>query len=468
MGEQAKTNKFTALLSSVLGYFLKVVFVTATAMIVGGMNLTLGLLFAGLFSLFYLLLSKQKKGAFFTPNFLFIPLIYRTLHTIDFTLFPNDYQSALGQLVVAFWIAGIVHILLAIIARYIPYRQLRKFFPPYLIGALIMALALIFIITISGQQIFVPLYENTTINFINIITIGVTIFIAFLIKNKVAQGNFLREAYFFFALIAGTLLHFLLESSAFFLEIGNGDFHFIDVFGSPSNLNWSTLTPLVDYEFAFGFLDNLDLNWSLIIAIIPLAIIGFFELFEAVKDNHRLVLQGELEPQDYDRLIFANGISIMLASTGGLSPFYAQKVYDQRMNKLSEIAALLTALVLVSLLSVWTWFTNLLLIIPSAAFQGMMIFAFMVIIGHGYAMIKVSLHEQTPGKNFIVAGVAGVVTLFFGLIDVINQMTGLSFLVLQIGIVQLDYLGMGLICGILVNIIIPRKHSSGEKIKNQE
>lgn len=457
MNEPVANKNPSKIFLRIISYFFKIVLVTATAMLVGGMNLTLGLLFAGLFTLLYLLFSKQKTGAYFTPNFLFIPLIYRFLHTIDFSLYPNDYQNALGQLVVAFWVAGIIHILLSMIVRYVPYRLLRRFFPPYLIGALVIALALIFIILISGQYIFVPLYENTAIDFIDIITIAATIFIAMMIKTNLSQGNFFRDGYILFAIIGGGLTHLLLEITAFGTGIVAGNLYLLDIFNSNTVINYSTITPLINYENTFGFIDNLNLNWNMIIAIMPITIIAFFELFEAVKDNRRLVFQSDLAPQDYDRLIFSNGVSIMLGSTCGLSPFYAQKVHDQRMNKRSELIALLIAITLIILLSPWTWFTNLFLLIPPGVYYGIIIFAFLIVIGHGYEMIKVSLNEQKHWKNIVVAIAAGGSAIFFGLFDVISEWTGLNFLSLQIGAIKLDYLLIGLVVGIIINIIIPRK-----------
>ncbi|MGI6713635.1 MAG: solute carrier family 23 protein [Bacilli bacterium] len=448
-----------------LGYLLKILFVTATAMMVGGMNLTLGLLFAGVFSFAHLFLSRGQFGTFFAPNFLFIPLVYRTLNSLDYQLFPNDYLGAIGELVVAFWLAGILHIILAIIARYIPYQKLRRAFPPYLIGALSIVLAFSFLLLVGGEYLIVPLIERTAFPFIPVLGLLFTILLAHLIKTKAKKESIFREAYFFFALLGGTVFYFGMEVIAYGAALQEGTPHLFLMFTGPNALSWRRITPFQQQGELFGYLDHLRFNWDLALAIIPLTIIAFFELFEAVKNDQRLLLNTSLNVADYDRFLFANGLSLMLSSAAGVSPFYAQRVYDERLAQKEERRLLLFAVIAIMVLAIWQWFNNIFYLIPPLIYLAITAYSFMVIIGHGYQMIKVSFLEQGDKKNIIIATIIVVAGGGFAVLNAINAWTGLNFGVITIENVQLNPLLIIMALGILLNIVIPRRK---KKEKSQE
>lgn len=445
-----------------LSYLLKILFVTATAMIVGGMNLTIGLLFAGLFSLLHLLFSKGQSGTFFAPNFLFIPLIYRTLSGLDAHIFPNDYTGAIGELVVAFWLAGIIHIVLAIIARYIPYQKLRRAFPPYLLGALNIVLAFSFLLLLGGEYLLVPFLEHTPFPYVEVISIIFTLIMAYFIKNKTQKGSIFREAYFFFALLSGAVFYFVIEAFEFLITLQDLPY-LLRQFASDTPLNWSLITPFQDLFAMFGYFDRLRFNGNLALAIIPLTIIAFFELFEAVKNEKRLLLTGTLGVADYDRFLFANGLSLMFSSAAGIPPFYAQKVYDERLLQKEERQALFAAVVVIALLAIWQGFNNLFYLIPPSIYQALVIFSFLVIINHGYQMIKVSYLEQGDKKNIFIA----VTVILFGgilaILTAVNTWTGLNIGVIAIGNIRLDPLLLTMVLGIILNIAIPRRKRKDEE-----
>ena len=99
-----------------------------------GLSVSTTLLFAGLGTLLFHLLTKRKVPAFLGSSFAFLAGY--------FTIAPNGEEELLPYACFGVAVAGLVYLILALLFRTFGARKVMQFFPPVVTGPIIIAIGL--------------------------------------------------------------------------------------------------------------------------------------------------------------------------------------------------------------------------------------------------------------------------------------------------------------------------------------
>ena len=391
-----------------------------------GLNVATALLFAGIGTLLFHLLTKGKVPAFLGSSFAFIGG-YNAIRTVGTAADGSAiYNNALlPYACFGVLIAGLMYVILAALFKLFGVKKVMRFFPPIVTGPIIIAIGL----TLSSSAI-----NNCKGNWL-IAVVAIAIVIGFNMwgkgMTKIIPILLGVLGSYIFALIVDPA-----EREAVSTAVANAAW-----IGVPVNWN-STLFGLFSGEVDTALL------WSAVFTIVPLSLATMVEHIGDICAISSTVGRNYMTDPGFHRTLLGDGLATSLAALfgGPANTTYGEntgvlalsKVYDPRVIRIAACIAILV--------SFCPKFAALVSAMPTATIGGVSLILYGMISAVGVRNVVENRVDFTNTRNVIIAALILVLSI------------GISYSgSIQIGIVSLSGLAVASIVGIALNAVLPGK-----------
>ena len=391
-----------------------------------GLDVATALLFAGIGTLLFHLLTKGKVPAFLGSSFAFIGG-YNAIRTVGTAADGSAiYNNALlPYACFGVLIAGLMYVILAALFKLFGVKKVMRFFPPIVTGPIIIAIGL----TLSSSAI-----NNCKGNWL-VAVVAIAIVIGFNMwgkgMTKIIPILLGVLGSYIFALIVDPA-----EREAVSTAVANAAW-----LGVPVNWN-STVFGLFSGEVDTALL------WSAVFTIVPLSLATMVEHIGDICAISSTVGRNYMTDPGFHCTLLGDGLATSLAALfgGPANTTYGEntgvlalsKVYDPRVIRIAACIAILV--------SFCPKFAALVSAMPTATIGGVSLILYGMISAVGVRNVVENRVDFTNTRNVIIAALILVLSI------------GISYSgSIQIGIVSLSGLAVASIVGIALNAVLPGK-----------
>ncbi len=392
-----------------------------------GLDIATTLLFAGLGTLLFHLITGGKVPAFLGSSFAFIGG-YNAIRTVgvDAAGQPIYNNDLLVYACFGVACAGLMYVILSALFKAFGVNKVMRFFPPIVTGPIIISIGLI----LSSSAI-----TNCSVNWFIAVT-AIIIVVCFNIWGK----GMAKIIPILLGVIGSYLLAVIVDPAA--RET---------VVTKVSEAKWVGL-PIVWNNSVFH-LFNMDVDtgmlWSAIFTIVPLSLATMVEHIGDICAISSTCGKNYMADPGFHRTLLGDGLATTLASLFGApaNTTYGEntgvlalsRVYDPRVIRIAAVFAIF--------FSFCPKFAALITAMPTATIGGVSLILYGMISAVGVRNVVENRVDFTNSRNVIVAAL--ILVLAIG----INYSVGS----IRIGIVSLSGLAVASIVGIVVNAILPGK-----------
>ena len=398
-----------------------------------GLDVATTLLFAGLGTLLFHLLTKGKVPAFLGSSFAFIGG-YNAVRTIgtnaDGSAIYNNDLLAYACFGVA--IAGLMYIILSTLFKIFGVKKVMRYFPPIVTGPIIIAIGL----TLSSSAI-----TNCRANWL-VAVVAILIVIGF---NMWGKGM---------AKIIPILLG-VLGSYIFALIVDPAER--ASVAAAVSSAKWFGLPIFWKNSVFHLFAGPVDSGvlWSAVLTVVPLSLATMVEHIGDICAISSTCGKNFMVDPGFHRTLLGDGLATAVAALFGApaNTTYGEntgvlalsKVYDPRVIRLAAVFA--------AVLSFCPKFAAVVVAMPTATMGGVSLVLYGMISAVGVRNVVENRVDFTKSRNVLIAAL--ILVLAIG----IKYGTADSGIVFHLGSVAINLSGLAVaaLVGILLNAILPGK-----------
>ena len=392
-----------------------------------GLDIATTLLFAGLGTLLFHLITGGKVPAFLGSSFAFIGG-YNAIRTIgvDAAGQPIYNNDLLVYACFGVACAGLMYVILSALFKAFGVNKVMRFFPPIVTGPIIISIGLI----LSSSAI-----TNCSANWLIAVS-AIVIVVCFNIWGK----GMTKIIPILLGVLGSYIIAVIVDPSA--RE---------KVVETVSAAKWIGL-PIV-WENSVFHLFNMDVDtgmlWSAVFTIVPLSLATMVEHIGDVCAISSTCGKNYMADPGFHRTLLGDGLATTLASLFGApaNTTYGEntgvlalsRVYDPRVIRIAAVFAII--------FSFCPKFAALITAMPTATIGGVSLILYGMISAVGVRNVVENQVNFSNSRNVIVAAL--ILVLAIG----INYSVGS----IKIGIVSLSGLAVASIVGIAVNAILPGK-----------
>ena len=400
---------------------------TVLVPMLSGLDIATTLLFAGLGTLLFHLITGGKVPAFLGSSFAFIGG-YNAIRTIgvDAAGQPIYNNDLLVYACFGVACAGLMYVILSALFKAFGVNKVMRFFPPIVTGPIIISIGLI----LSSSAI-----TNCSANWLIAVS-AIVIVICFNIWGK----GMTKIIPILLGVLGSYIIAVIVDPSA--RE---------KVVETVSAAKWIGL-PIV-WENSVFHLFNMDVDtgmlWSAVFTIVPLSLATMVEHIGDVCAISSTCGKNYMADPGFHRTLLGDGLATTLASLFGApaNTTYGEntgvlalsRVYDPRVIRIAAVFAII--------FSFCPKFAALITAMPTATIGGVSLILYGMISAVGVRNVVENQVNFSNSRNVIVAAL--ILVLAIG----INYSVGS----IKIGIVSLSGLAVASIVGIIVNAILPGK-----------
>ena len=392
-----------------------------------GLDLATTLLFAGLGTLLFHLLTKGEVPAFLGSSFAFIGG-YNAIRTVGTDAAGNAIYNNDLLVYACFGVAcaGLMYVILSALFKAFGVRKVMRFFPPIVTGPIIISIGLI----LSSSAI-----TNCSANWLIAIA-AIVIVICFNIWGK----GMTKIIPILLGVIGSYVLAVIFDPASRALVVEK-----------VSAAKWIGL-PIV-WENSVFHLFNMEVDtgmlWSAVFTIVPLSLATMVEHIGDICAISSTCGKNYMQEPGFHRTLLGDGLATTLASLFGApaNTTYGEntgvlalsKVYDPRVIRIAAVFAII--------FSFCPKFAALITAMPTATIGGVSLILYGMISAVGVRNVVENKVNFANTRNVIVAAL--ILVLAIG----INYSVGS----IKLGIVSLSGLAVASIVGIVLNAVLPGK-----------
>ena len=392
-----------------------------------GLDIATTLLFAGLGTLLFHLLTKGEVPAFLGSSFAFIGG-YNAIRTVGTDAAGNAIYNNDLLVYACFGVAcaGLMYVILSALFKAFGVRKVMRFFPPIVTGPIIISIGLI----LSSSAI-----TNCSANWLIAIA-AIVIVICFNIWGK----GMTKIIPILLGVIGSYVLAVIFDPASRAL-----------VAEKVSAAKWIGL-PIV-WENSVFHLFNMEVDtgmlWSAVFTIVPLSLATMVEHIGDICAISSTCGKNYMQEPGFHRTLLGDGLATTLASLFGApaNTTYGEntgvlalsKVYDPRVIRIAAVFAII--------FSFCPKFAALITAMPTATIGGVSLILYGMISAVGVRNVVENKVNFANTRNVIVAAL--ILVLAIG----INYSVGS----IKLGIVSLSGLAVASIVGIVLNAVLPGK-----------
>lgn len=391
---------------------------TVLVPIITGLSVSATLLFAGIGTLIFHLVSKCKVPAFLGSSFAFIGG-YMSVKGLGMAQGLSE-QMALNYACVGVGAAALLYFIMAALLKSFGTDRVMRFFPPVVTGPMVIAIGL----TLSGSAI-----QNCTGNWLLAVTA-----IAIVICTAIWGKGIIR----IIPILLGVLGSYILAA-----VMGEVDFSKLSEaawIGLPVDLN----------RTVWAVAQNPD--WHLLItAVIGIFPIAFATIMEHIGDMCAIqstVGKNFIKDPGLHRTLSGDGLATLLAAIFGApaNTTYGENTGVLNLTRVFDPRVIRMAAVLAILLSFCPKFACLIGLMPAATIGGVSLILYGMISAVGVRNLVESAVDFSSPRNVFVAALILVIAIGvkYGANDDV-----------AIGAVHISGLALSALVGIILNAILP-------------
>ncbi len=381
-----------------------------------GLSVSSTLLFAGLGTLLFHLLSKGKVPAFLGSSFAFLAGYW--------AIAPNKEPELLPYACLGVACAGLLYVILAALIRSFGAKKVMRFFPPIVTGPIIIAIGL----TLSQSAI-----NNCSTNWwIALVAIAVVI-----VCNIWGKGMIK-----IIPILLGIIASYLIAAVT-----GNVDFTAV------REAAWIGV-PFTGSQTVFSIFKNPDVSLIItaIVTIMPIALATMVEHIGDVCAISSTTGKNYIADPGLHRTMLGDGLATTLASLFGApaNTTYGENTGVLALSKVFDPRVIRIAAYFAILFSFCPKFAAIITAMPQATIGGVSLVLYGMISAVGVRNIVENKVDFTRSRNVIIAAL--ILVLAIG----VNFSTAgaISFTIGSVTI-SLTGLAVAAIVGILLNAVLP-------------
>ncbi len=381
-----------------------------------GLSVSSTLLFAGLGTLLFHLLSKGKVPAFLGSSFAFLAGYW--------AIAPNKEPELLPYACLGVACAGLLYVILAALIRSFGAKKVMRFFPPIVTGPIIIAIGL----TLSQSAI-----NNCSTNWwIALVAIAVVI-----VCNIWGKGMIK-----IIPILLGIIASYLIAAVT-----GNVDFTAV------REAAWIGV-PFTGSQTVFSIFKNPDVSLIItaIVTIMPIALATMVEHIGDVCAISSTTGKNYIADPGLHRTMLGDGLATTLASLFGApaNTTYGENTGVLALSKVFDPRVIRIAAYFAILFSFCPKFAAIITVMPQATIGGVSLVLYGMISAVGVRNIVENKVDFTRSRNVIIAAL--ILVLAIG----VNFSTAgaISFTIGSVTI-SLTGLAVAAIVGILLNAVLP-------------
>ena len=398
---------------------------TVLVPILTGLSVSATLLFAGLGTLLFHLITRGKVPAFLGSSFAFLGG-YKAVAP----LLENGQSNSEMLPYACFGVAcaGLVYVVLSFLFKAFGAKKVMRFFPPIVTGPIIIAIGL----NLSASAI-----DNCTGNWWVALS-AVVIIIAANIWGK----GMVKIIPILLGVIGSYVVALIIDPAV--RE---------NVVKSVGDAAWFAL-PVKMENTVFGLFTRETVDWQLlltaVITIVPLSLATMVEHIGDISAISSTCNRNYIENPGLHRTLMGDGLATTLAALFGApaNTTYGENTGVLALSRIYDPRVIRIAAVLAALLSFCPKFAAVISAIPGGTIGGVSLVLYGMISAVGVRNVVENKVDFTKSRNVLIAALILVLSI------------GISYSsagALTIGSVSLSGLAVGSIVGILLNAIMPGK-----------
>lgn len=395
--------------------------------LITGLDVSATLLFAGIGTLLFHVISKMKVPAFLGSSFAFLGG-YASVKQLCVAQGLTD-EMALNYACLGVAAASLMYFIMAFLLKMFGTDKVMRFFPPVVTGPMVIAIGL----TLSGSAIY-----NCQQNWLLAITA-----IVIVIGASIWGRGIIKIV----PILLGVLGSYILAAT-----MGEVDFTQLSEaawIGLPINMDRTAIVVMKD--------PNFDLIITSIIAIFPIAFATIMEHIGDMCAIQSTVGKNFIKDPGLHRTLSGDGLATLLASIFGApaNTTYGENTGVLNLTKVFDPAVIRMAACFAILLSFSPKFACLIGLMPAATIGGVSLILYGMISAVGVRNLVETSVDFSSSRNVFVAALIMVVS--------IGVQYGTDGGV-KIGPVTFSGLALAAIVGIVLNAILPDQ--LGMKVKS--
>ena len=395
--------------------------------LITGLDVSATLLFAGIGTLIFHLLSKMKVPAFLGSSFAFLGG-YASVKQLCVAQGLTD-EMALNYACLGVAAASLLYFAMAFLLKMFGTEKVMRFFPPVVTGPMVIAIGL----TLSGSAI-----SNCQQNWLLAI-----VAIVIVISSSIWGKGIIKIV----PILLGVLGSYILAAA-----LGEVDFSKLDQaawIGLPINMDRTVVAVAKE--------PNIELIITSVIAIFPIAFATIMEHIGDMCAIQSTVGKNFIKEPGLHRTLSGDGLATLLASLFGApaNTTYGENTGVLNLTKVFDPAVIRLAAVLAILLSFCPKFACLIGLMPAATIGGVSLILYGMISAVGVRNLVETSVNFSSSRNVFVAALILVIS--------IGVQYGTNGGV-EIGPVTISGLALAALVGIFLNAILPPQ--LGMKVKS--
>ena len=395
--------------------------------LITGLDVSATLLFAGIGTLIFHIVSKMKVPAFLGSSFAFLGG-YASVKQLCVAQGLTD-EMALNYACLGVAAASVLYFVMAFLLKMFGTDKVMRFFPPVVTGPMVIAIGL----TLSGSAI-----SNCQQNWLLAITA-----IAIVIGSSIWGRGIIKIV----PILLGVLGSYVLAAA-----MGEVDFSKLGEvawIGSPLNMERTTFAVFKD--------PNFDLILTSVIAIFPIAFATIMEHIGDMCAIQSTVGKNFIKEPGLHRTLSGDGLATLLASIFGApaNTTYGENTGVLNLTRVFDPAVIRLAACFAIMLSFCPKFACLIALMPAATIGGVSLILYGMISAVGVRNLVETSVDFSSSRNVFVAALILVVS--------IGVQYGTDGGV-QIGPITFSGLALAALVGIFLNAILPDQ--LGMKVKS--
>ncbi len=384
-----------------------------------GLSISATLLFAGLGTLLFHLLSKGKVPAFLGSSFAFLAGY--------FAIAPNGEAELLPYACFGVACAGLLYVILSALIKGFGVKRVMRFFPPIVTGPIIIAIGLI----LSASAI-----NNCSANW----WIAILAVVVVIVTNIWGKGMIK-----IIPILLGVIVSYLIAAIT-----GNVDFTML------KEAAWIGL-PFQWDNTVFGLFSNGFDGGMLITAIVTIVPLALATMVEHIGDMCAISStcdRNYLEDPGLHRTLLGDGLATTFASLFGApaNTTYGENTGVLALTRVFDPRVIRIAAVIAVLFSFCPKFAALIGCMPAATIGGVSLVLYGMISAVGVRNVVENKVNFTNTRNVIIAALILVLSIGISY----SAAGGISFAIGSVNI-SLSGLAIGALVGIILNAILPGK-----------
>ena len=392
-----------------------------------GLDVATALLFAGIGTLLFHLLTGGKVTAFLGSSFAFIGG-YNAIRTIGAAADGSPiYDNALlPYACFGVLIAGLMYVILSVLFKTFGVKKVMRFFPPIVTGPIIIAIGL----TLSSSAI-----NNCKANWL-VAIVAIAIVIGF---NMWGKG--MTKIIPILLGVLGSYVFALIIDPAARAHVAE----------TVSEAAWIGL-PVHGERTVFSLFGNADFNAGLLVSaiftIVPLSLATMVEHIGDVCAISSTVEKNYMVDPGFHRTLLGDGLATSLAALFGApaNTTYGENTGVLALTRVYDPAVIRIAAVFAVVVSFCPKFAALVSAMPTATIGGVSLVLYGMISAVGVRNVVENNVDFSNTRNIIIAALILVLAI------------GITYTApIQIGIVSFSGLAVASIVGIALNAILPGK-----------